>query len=255
MFSKFLRRNQEIAPGVQIQEHRGVRSLHLGTRHVQSAMRIRNPQELELEYTRCMMAFPLFCEQPRDALMIGLGGGSVIRFLHAKMPEVSLITIENNEEVLHAARAWFNLPEDEHHVVHIGDGATYVATCAHAADVILVDAFDGHDLAPMLGSELFYFDCQRALREGGVLAVNLWGGDPRFDLWLNYIRAAFDGRVLCLPAKARGNVIAFGVNSTDVPGHTQLMRRARAMQPVLGLDLTGYVKTLEAINPFRIAMR
>jgi len=255
MFSKFIRRSQEISSGVQIQEHRGVRSLHLGTPHVQSAMRIQAPEKLELEYTRCMMAFTLFCENPSNIIMIGLGGGSIVRFLHAKMPDVSLTTIESNEEVLHAARAWFKLPEDERHVVQIEDGAAYIATRVQVADVIFVDAFDGNDLAPMLGSELFYFDCQRALREKGVLAVNLWGGDPRFGEWLELIRSAFDGKVLCLPGQTRGNVIAFGLKIQDLPGHAYLMHRAEIMQSVFDIDLRSYVTTLETVNPFLLSMR
>jgi len=255
MFNRFIRHRQDIAPGVQVQEHRGVRSLHLGTPHVQSAMRIQAPDRLELEYTRCMMAFTLFCENPRDILMIGLGGGSIVRFLHARIPEATLKSIECNEEVLHAARAWFNLPEDERHVVHIEDGAAYIAIRPHAADVIFVDAFDGNDLAPMLGSELFYLDCLRALRDKGVVAVNLWGSDSRFRDKLELIRAAFDGKILCLPAQVRGNVIVFGLKSNNFPSPAELLQRARDMQPVFGLDLEGYVTTLEAVNPVLLARR
>ena len=41
---------------------------------IQSAMRLEDPFALELDYTRCMMAFLLFHPEPRRALMIGLGG-------------------------------------------------------------------------------------------------------------------------------------------------------------------------------------
>ena len=53
--------------------------LHVGGEAIQSAMRMDDPFALELDYTRCMMAFLLFHPQPRRALMIGLGGGSIAR--------------------------------------------------------------------------------------------------------------------------------------------------------------------------------
>ena len=42
---------------VDISEKDGVRFLHLGSSTVQSAMRLRDPIELVLSYTRAMMGF------------------------------------------------------------------------------------------------------------------------------------------------------------------------------------------------------
>ena len=61
---------------VAVSDARGVRTLHVGGEAIQSAMRIDDPFALALDYTRCMMAFLLLHPEPREALMIGLGGGS-----------------------------------------------------------------------------------------------------------------------------------------------------------------------------------
>jgi len=34
-----------------------------------------------------MMAFLLFHPSPRDVLLVGLGGGSMARFIHQRMPQ------------------------------------------------------------------------------------------------------------------------------------------------------------------------
>ena len=44
---------------VHLSEEYGIRSLHLGSSMVQSAMRIAAPNELQLAYTQCMMCFLL----------------------------------------------------------------------------------------------------------------------------------------------------------------------------------------------------
>src|SRR4026207_2501452 len=47
-----------------------------------------------------------------------------------------------------------------------------------------------------------------ALGYGGILVVNLWGGDRDFATCVERIRGAFDGLVACLPAGKPGNVVA-----------------------------------------------
>ena len=77
-----------------VSEERGVRHLHVGGEAIQSAMRLEDPFALELDYTRCMMAFLLFHAAPRRALMIGLGGGSLAKFFHRRLPALRTRVVE-----------------------------------------------------------------------------------------------------------------------------------------------------------------
>ena len=43
--------------GIEVTEERGLRTLHLGSSAIQSAMRVSRPWDLELAYTRAMMGF------------------------------------------------------------------------------------------------------------------------------------------------------------------------------------------------------
>ena len=67
---------------VEVSEKDGIRSLHLGSDTVQSSMKVDDPYELVLSYTRAMMAFLLFHPRPEHVVMIGLGGGSMAKFVH-----------------------------------------------------------------------------------------------------------------------------------------------------------------------------
>jgi len=62
---------------IDIREDSGVRTLHFGSEWVQGAMRIARPWNLELEYTREMMASLLLRDPPRKVLLIGLGAASL----------------------------------------------------------------------------------------------------------------------------------------------------------------------------------
>ena len=97
---------------VTIAEEAGVRSLHIGGLAIQSAMRLSAPDALELHYTRAMMSFLLFQPQPADVLMIGLGGGSLAKFIHRRLPTTRVTVVEIRPEIVSAARTYFSLPAE-----------------------------------------------------------------------------------------------------------------------------------------------
>ena len=129
---------------IAISEKGGVRMLHIGGDAIQSAMRLSAPDALELDYTRAMMAFLLFRPEPRDLLMVGLGGGSIARFVHARMPGARVAVVEIDPGVIAAAKHYFGLPpEDARLRVVLGDGAEYVPAHPGSADVLLLGTADG----------------------------------------------------------------------------------------------------------------
>src|SRR2546425_2346841 len=75
---------------IAVSDARGVRTLHVGGEAIQSSMRLDDPFALALDYTRCMMAFLLFHPQPREVLMIGLGGGSLPKFFHKNLRKTAV---------------------------------------------------------------------------------------------------------------------------------------------------------------------
>ena len=235
---------------VYLTERFGVRSLHIGSDTIQSSMRIARPNDLELAYTRSMMAFLLFNEHPARIFMIGLGGGSLAKFIYHRMPEARLDVIEVNPRVLAIARSSFHVPADnERFAVRLGDGAEWVARAGPPVDAIVVDGYDGASQVAELSTPLFYETCRRRLASGGVLVVNLWGNDRRFDQFLRRIESAFPAATLCLPAERPGNVIVFGFR--DSPGSAQwaaLSEKARALEARYGLEFGRFVHGLQKMN-------
>ena len=73
---------------IEVSEEAGVRYLHFSADWVQGAMRIQRPNSLELAYTREMMAGLLLREPPwpKNALLIGLGAGSLVKYIYHKLP-------------------------------------------------------------------------------------------------------------------------------------------------------------------------
>src|SRR5690242_4405150 len=75
-------------------EHDGLRCLYFSLSFVQSAMRIKDPDALDLAYTQKMMAFLLFNPRPRSLLLLGLGGGSLAKFCYSRLPAARITAVE-----------------------------------------------------------------------------------------------------------------------------------------------------------------
>lgn len=241
---------------IEISEEAGVRSLHFGSDWVQGAMRIARPFALELEYTREMMAALLFRPDgawPRRALLIGLGAGSLAKFLWRHRPQAKLTVVEIDPAVVPAARQYFKLPDDPDRIhIQIGDGAHYLARSGPAFDLILVDGFDANARPGQLDTEAFYLNCKARLSDTGILSTNLLSRRKDYRVSLERIDAAFDGRALSFPSCGSGNAIAFAATGETVKMTTaELKATALALKKDTGLNLLPTLVRLEQARTFR----
>lgn len=247
---RFVHKSVVGAASVEVTEKDGIRSLHLGSVTVQSSMRLAAPYELVLAYTRGMMAFLLFLPTPRTVLAIGLGGGSLPKFIWRYVAGARTTVVEINPQVVAVARSHFHMPPaDDYLQIVIGDGAEYVRNPAIETDVLMVDSYDSFGIARDLSSQDFYDACCAALSPHGVLVVNLWGSDKNFDTYLQRIEQAFDGRVLIMPTGRPGNIIVFGFRRS--PGNLRwsvLREHGKALQEQYRIDFLEFVERLRDNN-------
>ena len=245
-----LRKPADDEETVYISERYGVRSLHIGSDTIQSSMRLAKPFDLELSYTRSMMAFMLLMPAPAEVLMIGLGGGSLAKFVYQHLGQTRTRVVEVNPRVVAMARQYFHVPADgPRFEVIITDGAAYVQRQDVEADLVVLDGYEADSHVEELATREFYSACRERLRRGGMLVANLWGGDKLFNTLLQRIRAAFPAGTLCLPAERPGNVIVFAFKSE--PGSfrwSDLARRASTLEPDHRLEYTRFVEALKKMN-------
>ena len=235
---------------IEVSEQAGVRYLHFGSEWIQGAMRISRPNALELAYTKDFMAALLLRPEAKRFLLIGLGAGSIAKFIYHHIPESHLTVVEINERVLHVAREFFVLPDDGGRLdIVIDDGARYVQDTTAKFDTIFVDGFDRHARVGALDTLAFYQACRARLSDNGLIAVNLFGRTRRFDASINRIAQAFDDRIVVLPPSVGGNVIAFGVlgDTVELRG-SELKAQVRKLRDTAGLNLSHVVRGLEATD-------
>ncbi|MCB1887983.1 MAG: fused MFS/spermidine synthase [Rhodocyclaceae bacterium] len=240
---------------IDISEENGVRYLHFGSEWVQGAMRIRRPYALELAYTREMMA-PLLLtpanDWPRRILTIGIGAGSICKFIHRNLPEARLTAVEIDAKVVAVAEQFFKLPPDDARFeIVVADGVHYLLDTDRRFDLILVDGFDQHARAGALDTLPFYQTCWARLSERGLLATNLFGRSRGFKASVERLKEAFDGHAVAFPSCDSGNVVALAARSETAPTDaTEMRARAYALKEKSGLDLRPTVSRLEEAGLF-----
>ena len=235
---------------VDVSEIDGVRSLHLGTDTIQSSMRIKAPFQLELAYTRGMMAFLLFSEQVKSMLAIGLGGGSVPKYIYQYLPEISSRVVEINAQIIRIARSHFAVPEDDERLqVIAGDGIVYLHENPATAQVLMTDAFDSNGIPPDMCTQEFFDSCAAALTHDGIFAINLWGSDRNFDVYLQRIEDSFSERVLMLPTGRPGNIVVFGFRRAPADLRWATLReRAKTLEQQHKIEFLQFAEKLRDNN-------
>ncbi|MBM3351411.1 MAG: polyamine aminopropyltransferase [Betaproteobacteria bacterium] len=236
---------------IDVSEINGVRALHLGSRTVQSAMRIRDPFALELTYTRAIMCFLLFHTSPRQMVTVGLGGGSVPKYVYAHCPEIKSKVIEINPRIIQVARSQFHVPEDDERFEVIeADGLAYLARNEEVTDVLLIDAFDRNGIPPDFCSQDFFDQCANVLKPDGIFVINLWGSDKNFSIYSQRIETSFGGRVLMLPTGAPGNIAVFAFRSNQHHLRiSNLRQRAKELEQVHSIEFLEFLEKMVAHNP------
>lgn len=235
---------------IDISEEAGVRYLHFGSRWIQGAMRIARPWNLELDYTREMMAPLLLRDErrfPRRVLLIGLGAASLTKFIYRHLPLAHLTVVEIEPRVVAAARQYFKLPQDDRRIhLVIGDGAQYVLGTDKKFDLILIDGFDGQARPGELNTLPFYQACRTRLSAQGMMAVNLIGTARAVGNSFRQIETAFETRALMFPSCDSGNVIALASTGDGIEMALQDVReRALELKTGSGLNLLPAITRLE----------
>lgn len=239
---------------IEIVESEGVRALHFGSPSKQSTMLVNDPNRLHSLYARAMMAWLLFKDNPGDVLMIGLGGGSLAKFLLQHFDSVKIQVVEYRRGVVKIARSHFVLPLDTRLKIKIGDGGHYIRQKSLANselyDTIMIDAFDHAGMSDSIGGEAFFDGCKTLLKRDGVLIINLWGTEKAlFQQVAWHLGRIFDWRLLFLPVRGRGNVIGFAFN--DEPNHfslKELRNRVQQLEDVYSLEFSNFMQDLKRNN-------
>ena len=184
------------------------RSLYFGSRAKQSRMFLHDPVQLALAYTRAMMGFLLFNNEPKRVLLLGMGGGSIAKFILHHFPECIIDAVDRRPNVVKLAHGYFQLPKDPRLNIYIDDAFEHMANNSFQYDAILIDTFDSKGMSDSVNHDRFFDNCYLQLNKTGVISMNLWSHDKKeLEETLKTIKNIFGNNILSLPVPEKGNLV------------------------------------------------
>lgn len=107
-----------------------------------------------------------------EVLLLGLGGGTVVKILRKRWPNVRIRSYEIDPEVVRVAKAFFGLNNIE---VVIGD-ARHALSDDHSYDLVIVDLYLGNVAADFSEEDEFLQQIYDHLNPGGLASFNKYYG-------------------------------------------------------------------------------
>jgi spermidine synthase len=109
----------------------------------------------------------------RNALILGLGGGTLARLLQARWGYLPIVGVDDDAAIVETASSIGWLPRSGLEIV-MADAFEYVQTCGQRFDFVAVDLFRGERLAARAFGKPFLRRVRALLEPHGRVAVNLF---------------------------------------------------------------------------------
>jgi len=119
-----------------------LRAMHFGNKTQQSTSLLCNPYFLIHKYAQAMI-LPLCWLQAERVLVLGLGAGSIVKYLYQYHPDLKIDAIELRSTVIEVAHEYFMLPNaDERLTIYNSSAEDWLKSDnKHKYDLIIVDLF------------------------------------------------------------------------------------------------------------------
>jgi spermidine synthase len=147
-----------------------------GVRH--TVLDLAAPHLPGLEYAQGTLVALALHPGAQDFLMLGLGGGSIPRMLLAACPNANIEAVEIDPAVPDLARRFFQVGAPPQLQVYVEDAAAYLSHSAKHYDIIIVDTYLGETFPQQCATRDFFENARDRMKPGGVLVINLMGGNP-----------------------------------------------------------------------------
>jgi spermidine synthase len=141
-----------------------------------------DPVALFLPYSQLMVSALALHPEPKQALILGHGGGSIAKWLARQRPTLEVDVVEVDPAVVRMAESYFDYRPPANHHVFVKDARAFLRSTDRTYDVIWIDAF-ARDMIPFHLTTVEFFALVRAhLTPEGIVAVNLASSGTEGDL-------------------------------------------------------------------------
>jgi len=149
----------------------------------QTCMNLSAPDELVFNFTKMMSAALYLDPNPKDILILGLGGGTLAQTFQKLVPDAHIDAVEVDRAVINVADKYFNVRANDRLTIQEADGRTFVKRQIgkKSYDLVMLDAFDDDYIPEHMLTREFLSELKQVMKPNAVLAANTFSNSALYD--------------------------------------------------------------------------
>ncbi len=179
VLSKNIHKEHSLYRNILVTQKDGRRCMRFTLRHDreqnQSCYLLKQPRKLVFDYTKLSMLGAMARPDAKHILIIGLGGGTLVKAYHFLLPDAQITSVEIDPAVVKVAKKYFHLPEEPWHTIVAKDARIFVKRQLlkqTSYDLIILDAFNGDYIPEHLMTREFFTEIKQLLNNKGIALAN-----------------------------------------------------------------------------------
>jgi len=192
---------------IVVYQQNNLRYLTFGNQIEQSCVNLCKPCRLEHAYSQAMLLSLLMSSTSDNVLLLGLGGGALLRALNCINSRMKIDAVEISPMVLAVAKEFFLLPESPSIQFHCDAAESYLKKTEKTFHHIYSDLYIEDQVHDSQLNLTFYQKCFDKLSNDGILIVNNWTGEfQKVKQSQQMLESVFKGKHLNLHIKGGNHI-------------------------------------------------
>ncbi len=216
---------------VLVVEEKGLRCLRFVKPDAgnQSCVDLEKPERIVFEYVRHASVGLTFVPEPRRAVIIGIGGGSIIHLYRRHVPTLHFDAVDLDPVVVEVAQRYFDLRPEPGLRLVAQDGRKFLETSSEQWDLIFLDAYGENNVPFALTTVEFLQAVSQRLAPHGAVVANIWRDNrPLYRSMLKTYGQVFSA-VHVFPAPTHYNSIVVAMRCPKPLSRAEVLARARTV--------------------------
>ena len=109
----------------------------------------------------------------RADVIVGLGGGSIVRVLTKFFPKAKITGVDIDKSIVELGKRYFNLSSIKNLEIIISDASKFLKTQQKTYDLIFVDLYKGYSIPKKFQTDCFLKNLNKNLGKNGYVVFNM----------------------------------------------------------------------------------
>ncbi len=238
--AKTLEQKRSLYQNVYVIEEQNLRCMRFRKKNKhdlnQSCVYLSKPKELVFTYYKQALGTTFFLEQPKNILIIGLGGGILANTFGEIYPQAHITSVEIDQVVADMAAKYFDYDDSvETKETHVRDGRVFVKRAIKKGlkyDLILLDAFNSDYIPEHMMTKEYLQEVKQLASKNGIIMANTFSSSELFDHESATYYEVFGDMYQISFYQGKTNRVII-VSNEPLPNKNRLAQKAQQMKATL----------------------